>query len=45
VLRQELSRIREALARHDVETALRLAREVVQLAAPSGAAPASGAAP
>jgi FlaA1/EpsC-like NDP-sugar epimerase len=43
VLRQELSRIREALARHDVETALRLAREVVQLAAPSGAAPASGA--
>jgi FlaA1/EpsC-like NDP-sugar epimerase len=37
VLRQELSRIREALAGHDIETALRLAREVVQLAAPDGA--------
>jgi FlaA1/EpsC-like NDP-sugar epimerase len=42
VLRQELSHIREALARHDVETALRLAREVVRLAPPSGTGPTSG---
>jgi hypothetical protein len=43
VLRQELSRIHEALTRHDVETALELAREVVRLVAPSGAAPAGDA--
>jgi FlaA1/EpsC-like NDP-sugar epimerase len=38
LLRQELARIREALGRHDVETALKLAHEVVRLAGPAGAA-------
>ncbi len=39
LLRQELARIREALDAHDLETAQRLAHEVVQLSAPAGSAP------
>jgi len=39
LLRQTLAGIRAALDKHDVETALRLAREVVRLAAPAGEAP------
>jgi FlaA1/EpsC-like NDP-sugar epimerase len=39
LLRQELARIREALDGHDLDEALRVAHEVVQLAGPAGAAP------
>ena len=38
LLRQELARIREALDANDLETAQRLAHEVVQLSAPAGSA-------
>ncbi len=43
LLRQELTRIREALDEHDLEKALRLAREVVHLDAPAGEAPPAAA--